>query len=101
MKEIKWSAEAAADLEAIKRYIAQDSPSYATMFIEKIFANVERLGQHPLFGRVVPEFADPHYREILYGNYRIIYTPLEDVVRIYAVVHGRRDLRKGDLKPSN
>lgn len=100
MKEIKWSAEAAADLEGIKRYIAQGSPHYATIFIEKIFQAVERLVQHPLSGRVVPEFEDQQYREIFHGNYRIIYTPLEDAVRIYAVVHGSRDLRNDDLNPN-
>ncbi len=96
MKEIVWSREAAHDLENIKKHIAYDSPSYADIYVEKIFDAVERLTLHPLSGRIVPEFNDTHIREIFYGNYRIIYSLIDSVVRIYAVVHGSRDLRDFD-----
>ncbi len=101
MTKIEWSAEAASDLENIKNYIAQNSPSYAKIFIEKIMHAVERLADHPLSGRVVPEFEDPQFREIFHGNYRIIYAPVDDVIRIYAVVHGSRKLASDDLNPQN
>jgi len=101
MMKIEWSAEAAGGLENIRKYIAQNSPSYSSVFIEKLLQAAERLAQHPYSGRVVPEFEDPHFREIFQGNYRIIYAPVNDAIRIYAVVHGSRKLPTDDLNPRN
>jgi plasmid stabilization system protein ParE len=45
----------------------------------------------PLSGRIVPEFSDPRYREIIYGNYRIVYRTNGPACEILAVVHASRD----------
>jgi plasmid stabilization system protein ParE len=50
-------------------------------------------GNNPAHGRQVPEFHQEHIRElVIVKPYRIIYTVKDDVCRIVAVVHGRRDL---------
>jgi hypothetical protein len=43
MATINWTGQALADLEAIGDFIAIDAPSFAQVFIDQIFAAVERL----------------------------------------------------------
>ena len=48
----------------------------------------------PRCGRIVPELGDPMFREVIYGNYRIVYRIIgADDVEILAVIHGARDMR--------
>jgi plasmid stabilization system protein ParE len=54
---------------------------------------VDRLQDHPLSGRVVPELGDTSIREVIHGNYRIVYRLRHDVVEIATVFHGARLFR--------
>ena len=78
-----------------RRYarIARDSTHYANLVVERIVAAVERLADHPRFGRVVPELGDESIREIVHGNYRVVYRLQQDVVEIATVFHGARLFR--------
>ena len=55
MIEIRWTLQAADDLQAIYDFIARDSPHYAQLTVEDILAAIDRLEQVPLMGRHVPE----------------------------------------------
>jgi plasmid stabilization system protein ParE len=46
--------------------------------------------------RIVPELEDPRFREVIYGNYRIVYRIIgtDDDIEILAVIHGARDLKR-------
>lgn len=90
MAELKWTLQAADDLEAISDFIAADSPHYARLFAMDVMAAVERLASFPYSGRIVPELGDPVVREILLGNYRIVYRVAGDVAEILTVYHGAR-----------
>lgn len=68
-----WSQRAASDLRQIHAYIAFDKPRAASNFISTIKESVERLRRFPHSGRIVPELMRPDVREILVGNYRIVY----------------------------
>ncbi|WP_267871568.1 type II toxin-antitoxin system RelE/ParE family toxin [Nostoc sp. CHAB 5715] len=57
MAEVIWTSQALTDLEAIGDFIARDAPSFAQVFVDRVFQSVERLQQFPLSGRVVPEIA--------------------------------------------
>jgi toxin ParE1/3/4 len=85
-----WTESALADVEGIVAYIGRDSPHYAALTAERIVESVERLGEFPLQGRVVPEFDDPDLREVFWRDYRIVYRVESDRVAIVAVVHGAR-----------
>ena len=54
---------------------------------------MSRLGSHPLSGRVVAEVGDESLREVIYGNYRIVYRVRQDLVEIATVFHGARLFR--------
>jgi plasmid stabilization system protein ParE len=44
---IIWSPQALRDLGGIRAYIAQDSPRYAELVVQRIVAGVERLETFP------------------------------------------------------
>jgi plasmid stabilization system protein ParE len=87
---VRWTLQAADDLKAITEFIAADSPHYASLFAMDVLAAVERLVPFPHSGRTVPELDDPLVREILLGNYRIVYRVKGEVVEILTVYHGAR-----------
>ncbi len=90
MATIKWTPQSLDDIEAIADFIARDSDYYALMFTEKVFSTVERLKLFPESGRMVPELNRKKIREIIFGNYRIIYRVKEGLVEILTVYHSSR-----------
>jgi plasmid stabilization system protein ParE len=80
------------DLEAIAEYIGRDSRKYAASTVKRVRNSVRRLEEWPMIGRMVPEFDDPRLREVIVGNYRVIYSPQQDEIAVLAVIHGARDL---------
>lgn len=90
MTRIVWTDPAVSDLDSIHAYIARDAQIYADAVILEIFETVERLMHFPLSGRVVPELLDVDTREIMAGNYRVIYEARENVVSILTILHGAR-----------
>jgi toxin ParE1/3/4 len=90
MAEVKWTPQAADDLEGITQFIAADSPYYASLFAMDVLAAVERLTVFPNSGRIVPEANHPAIREIILGSYRIVYRVKDEVVEILTVYHGAR-----------
>ena len=90
-----------ADLREIHDYIARDSKRYAQIQIERIQASALKSSRFPEIGRIVPEFPTRLWREILSGNYRIIYRfdPDRSQIVILAVVHGRQLLKESMIGP--
>ena len=52
---VVWTRPALSDVLQIRDYIAADSPRYARIVAERVFAAVDRLVAFPLSGRIVPE----------------------------------------------
>ncbi len=90
MTRIVWTLQAVEDVEAIRTYIARDSPHYAALMVERIVDSVERLKEFPRSGRVVPEVEREVYREVILGTYRIVYRLEDDRAEILTVVHAAR-----------
>ena len=90
MAVVRWTAQAADDLEAIVDFISRDSEHYARLLAVDILQAVERLELSPESGRLVPEISTPGIREVVYGNYRIVYRARSGVVDILTVYHGAR-----------
>jgi toxin ParE1/3/4 len=93
MVKVIWTEFAIEDLRSIHTYISQDSKVYADRFIEKIISRVGQLETHPQSGRVVPEFHSDTLRELIEGNYRIIYKISSDSIGIVRVHHSARQLK--------
>ena len=90
MSRVVWTPQAITDVEAIRDYITRDSRRYATLVVERIVESVGRLETFPLSGRIVPERSDDRLRELLWGNYRIVYHVAGEVVEVLTVFHGAR-----------
>lgn len=92
---VRWSAEAERNLTDIAGRIARESPGSAVAFARRLLDKVERLGSFPESGRRVPELVDrgDAPREVIVGDYRVLYRLSGKAVGVTAVVHGRRLLR--------
>ena len=95
MAEIRWTDFAIENLIHIGEYIEQDSVKYAEIVINEIFNTIEILEKYPLSGRMVPEFSKKYIRELIHGNYRIIYKIVsEDSIDILTVHHSAKLLKE-------
>jgi toxin ParE1/3/4 len=97
MTTIRWTESARADLRAIHAYIARDSRIYARRMVDRLKKAVDRLRQFPGSGPQVPEWDRPDLREILVGNYRVIYRLGDKSVEILTVIHAASELSDDPL----
>jgi plasmid stabilization system protein ParE len=94
LASVTWTEPALESLRETCELISRDSPRAAAIFAHRAFLATDRLGLFPASGRVVPEWQRGDLREIIFGNYRIIYRLLPDEVEVTAFVHGARQLGK-------
>lgn len=90
--KIIWSPLAIDKASEIAEYIALDKPSAAGKWITTVFLKVEQLASSPEIGRVVPEIGNEQFRELIYGNYRIVYRIEKKQVSILTIRHGKQIL---------
>ncbi len=90
--KIIWSPLAIERASEISDYITQDNPSAALKWLETIFVKVEQLEASPEIGRIVPETNNKEIRELIYGNYRIIYRVETKQISILTIRHGKQIL---------
>ena len=95
MAQIVWDPVALDHLDGIANWIARDSPAAANRLVQKIFKRLERLEMFPLSGGFIAEDDRQIYREIIQGNYRVIYRTDGNTVWIVAVYHAARLLDRG------
>ncbi len=95
---IIWSPLAVDRASEIADYIAQDKPSAAEKWIDTVFSKVAQLKSSPEIGRIVPEINDNQFRELIYGNYRIIYRIETKQISILTIRHGRQILPINEIK---
>ena len=74
-------------LEAVS-WIRRESPGAAATFRQRAEAALCRLERFPESGRVVPEFPDLPYREVILRPCRFFYRVRDPIVWVVAVWHG-------------
>jgi len=98
MVKIVWTEISILDLKEIFDYIAEDSDRYATLTTNKIYQRVQVITDNPFLGRIVPEFREKLLRELIEGNYRIIYRiKSESQIDILRVYHSARLLKRNKI----
>ncbi len=90
--KIIWSPLAIDRTTEIAEYITQDNPSAATKWVKTLFDKVQLLKSSPKSGRIVPETQRDDIRELIYGNYRIIYRAEKNKISVLTVRHGKQIL---------
>jgi plasmid stabilization system protein ParE len=93
-----WAPLAIDRVAEIAAYIGEDNPMAAERWIRDIFARAGQLALFPQSGRHLPETARKDLRELIWGNYRIIYRIRPDQVAILTVRHTKQVLPLEDLK---
>lgn len=96
--KVAWTRRAREHVLDTIKVIRWDKPGAASDWADRVFAEVETLAEMPRRGRIVPELERPNVRELLVGNYRVIYRVADDEIVIMAVRHGRRLLDLDELR---
>jgi toxin ParE1/3/4 len=86
--KVHWTNTAEGHLDAIYRYIAQNSPEYAKLMVDRITRRSQQIAKYPHSGRTLPEYDFKQIREVIEGSYRIIYYIKTDQIDVLAVIHG-------------
>ena len=89
MTEVRWTTQAADDLQAIYDFIGRDSEQYAQVIIEGILGAIDNLEHFPLLGRTVPERNRNDLRELIRPPYRIVYR-VSEVIYILTIFRTSR-----------
>jgi len=95
--KVIWSPLALEKLEATAKFISLDKPSAAAKWVNDIFDHSDLLSSQPELGREVPELLGSNYREIIFGNYRIIYK-IENEIKILTLRSSRQLLNSGNIE---
>jgi len=91
MVSIAWTALSKNDLQEIYDYISEDSERYASITVNKIYNRAQDIIYNIHIGRIVPELNVKSIREIIIGNYRLVYrVKSKDKVDILRVYHSAR-----------
>ncbi len=88
--EIAWTKIASENVAETLAYIAGDDDEAARRWHRRIVAAVERAAEFPRSGRVVPELGRDDVREVIAGNYRVMYRFGSTRLVVWAVREGRR-----------
>jgi toxin ParE1/3/4 len=85
---VQFTPSARTQFLSALTYIRQDNPSAALRFRKKAESVLRRLERYPDSGRVIPEFPELTYREVVVPPYRFFYRTEGRIVWIVAVWHG-------------
>jgi toxin ParE1/3/4 len=99
--KVRWTQRATQDLQDIGDYIAQDSPGAARRWVARLKERTRLVAPFPYSGRRVPEQNRDDVREVLLGNYRIVYRIYPDFIDVLTVFEGHQLFPKGVLPPSS
>ena len=85
--KLHWSARALARLNQIHAHIAQDNPGAALSMMQKIVRRAEQIATFPHSGRRVADYAHKDVRELIEGQYRIVYRVDASRIEVLTVKH--------------
>jgi plasmid stabilization system protein ParE len=99
---VLFQPTAAAELDEAARWIARDSPGRAARWLKGAQRAVRGLARFP---RRCPlarenEAFTQEIRQLLYGEYRILFAVIEDQVHVLHVQHGARQHLEPDEAPA-
>ncbi len=91
--KIIWTDLAISRLSEIHHYISLDSPTEADKWLDKLLNYSRRLEAFSESGRAVPEITERRdLRELLFGNYRILYKIENKKVFVLTIRHVKQIL---------
>ena len=91
MTRIRWTTDAANQLEGIVKHIQEDNPDAARKTARAILDRIENLEVFPNLGRPGEDVEGT--RELVCPPYVIVYRLKDDVAEILYIWHGAQDWR--------
>lgn len=83
--KIQFTPTAKKQFLSALSYIRRDKPSAAVNFRNRAEKILRRLEDFPESGRIIPEFPDLSYREVIIPPYRFFYKIKADIIWVVAV----------------
>jgi toxin ParE1/3/4 len=77
--------------------VARDDPTAAARLVDRLIVRGEALARYPDRGRRLPELPESGLRELIVGNYRLVYRRTSDRVDVLTVIEGHRQPPVDDL----
>ena len=94
---VLWAEQAWARLAEIETFVGRDDPEAASRLVDRIIDRGETLARYPNRGRKLPEIPGSGLRELLMGNYRVVYRRGSKEIEVLTVFEGHRLLRREEL----
>lgn len=98
MARIIWTQPALLELDEIADYISLDDPMAAKKIVRKAFDRIEHLVHHPKSGKLVEEFENSVYREVVLPPCRIFYRIEGKIIYIIHIIRDEQLLHFDILK---
>jgi toxin ParE1/3/4 len=95
--KVLWTEQALARLTEIEDFVGADDPAAAVKLGSRLVERGESLARLWSRGRRLPELPDSPLRELVEGNYRIVYRTRKSTVEILTVFEGHRRLRRSEI----
>lgn len=95
--EVYLTSFAETDINEIFTYYNEDNHEFALKLLGKLKTRVFSLKTFPLKGKIIPELEKQgiiKYRQILEGNFRILYSIKDKNVYIHSIIDARRNLEE-------
>jgi len=90
VRQIRWTTEAANQLETTVKHIQQDNPAAARNVAQAVIDSIEQLASFPGLGRPGEVKGT---RELVSPPYVVVYRSTEEIVEILRIWHGAQDWR--------
>ena len=89
---VDFTELAAEELESISKFLGANNPAACARVCRRLYEAALSLADNPFLGRVTPEYNDETIRDLVRGNYRIVYLIHIDQqrVEILRFWHGAR-----------
>lgn len=94
--KVLWTEQAWRRLAEIEAFIAKDDPAAASRVVDDLIERGDALSDHPDRGRRLPELPESGLRELVVGNYRLVYRQ-GSKIEMLTVFEGHRLLRREEL----
>ncbi len=88
--KLLWTENAKKDLLSIRYYIARNNPANAGQWIKRLRTRAKNIVHPPCSFRNVPEYNQDDIREVLEGNYRIVFQIIAESIIILTIFEGHR-----------
>ncbi len=86
-RRVEFTQPAQSQFLSALAYIKADRPSAAGDFRDRAAKVLANLTKFPDSGRMIPEFPNLVFREVLVDSYRFFYKPVGDVIWVVGAWH--------------